>query len=392
MEKEKKFQKEKIGGSGYINKNCWLVKTVNYPSAKRCCYCESKFRHCLFFQYLIVSLALIIPLLILSFLIEGKISKLIIVSIFVLVIVYGYFFSQSTEKIVKANFFLKKTKDALKELTDNLEEKVDEQTKDIRQKNKYLQELLNMKSEFLRVVNHQLNTPLSIMRSAFGMAEEKNLTPDQGIQTASRGLERMSRTIADFWEAYQLEGEKIKMNQETTDITKIIERLIEEKQGLKLACERELKISVEWPKFKIPLVWCDPKKITHAISNLLDNAVFYTPKGSITVSYELAGKGYLKVNIKDTGAGISQENKKRLFEKFSRGQGATELHPDGSGLGLYIARKIVEGNDGIMTHFSAGQDQGSTFSFTIPIYADQKPVTAKYQKNNKVKTKTTILP
>ena len=353
---------KKIGGGDYLNKNCWLIKNLNYAPYKRCQYCELKFRNCLFLQYQTVSLFLIILFFSLFLLIEKRVSTLVIITVFTLIIVYGYFFNSSTEKIVKANFFLKKTKDAL-----------NEQTNDIKRKNKYLQELLNMKSEFLRVVNHQLNTPLSIMRSAFGMAEEKVLTPSQSIQTASQGLERMSQTIADFWDAYKLEGEKIKMNQAITDIAKIINRLIEEKQGLRLARERELKISAEQPKFKIPLVWCDPKKITHVISNLLDNAVFYTTLGSITVSYELADKGYLKVNIKDTGAGLSKENKKRLFKKFSRGQGATELHPDGSGLGLYIARKIVEGNDGAMTHFSAGKGKGSLFSFTVPIYADQKP-------------------
>ena len=82
MEITEKFQIEKrMGEPGCVNKNSWLVKTLNYPPAERCQYCELKFRNCLFFQYLIISLILIFFILTLSFLIEGNISKLLIISI-----------------------------------------------------------------------------------------------------------------------------------------------------------------------------------------------------------------------------------------------------------------------------------------------------------------------
>lgn len=104
----------------------------------------------------------------------------------------------------------------------------------------------------------------------------------------------------------------------------------------------------------------------------LDNAVYYTREGKVTVYYELLNNNYLQVNIKDTGAGIAEADKQKLFQKFSRGDKATDLHPDGSGLGLFIAKKIVEGNFGQLSYFSQGQGQGSTFSFTMPIYKNQQ--------------------
>lgn len=107
-------------------------------------------------------------------------------------------------------------------------------------------------------------------------------------------------------------------------------------------------------------------------SNLLDNAVHYTRKGKITVYYELLDNNYLKVNIKDIGAGINETDKQKLFQKFSRGQHATDLRPDGSGLGLFIAKKIVEGNFGQLAYLSDGKDRGSTFSFTVPLYKNQQ--------------------
>ena len=268
----------------------------------------------------------------------------------------------------------------IQEFNATLKQKVAEQTKDILQKsediskkNQYLQELLNMKTDFLRVVNHQLNTPLSIMKIAYSMVKDHSFSADKGFVYAEAGLNRMDQTISDFWDAFQLEGEKMEMNPEPVDIAKMITSELEEKKKLKLAQERKLKLVIEKPAFSVPLVWCDPKRIIHVISNLLDNAVFYTAAGGVTVSYE-AGADFLKVNIKDTGAGISDQNKEKIFQKFSRGVGATVLHPDGSGLGLYIAKKIVEGSDGQLTYASAGENKGSTFSFALPLYKNQQPV------------------
>lgn len=277
----------------------------------------------------------------------------------------------------------------VQDFSQTLKQKVNEQTKeiktqskDIEEKNKYLQELLNMKTDFLRVVNHQLNTPLAVMKGYFSMMEEGSYPKEKAMKSVKGGLERISSTVSDFWDAYELEGERMNMEPQKTDITEIVNRLIPEKQKLQLAQERNLEVSVKKPNFKIPLVWCDYKKTAHVISNLLDNAVYYTRKGAVTLSYEMAGKDYLKINIKDTGVGISEEGKKKLFQKFSRGQNATDLRPDGSGLGLFIAKKIVEGNNGEISCFSEGIGKGSTFSFTIPIYKNQqtaigqeKPVT-----------------
>lgn len=231
------------------------------------------------------------------------------------------------------------------------------------------------------------------------------------MKIAAAGLSRINQTVSDFWDAYELEGEKMKMNPEKVDIQTIVDKLLPEKKKLKLAQERNLRFLVKRPDFsakgampasgaesaslagqaggKLPLVWCDAKKIEHVISNLLDNAVFYTPKGEVTVDYELIDGEQLKVKIKDTGAGISAKDKEKLFQKFSRGVGASSLHPDGSGLGLYIAKKIVEGNDGKMTFASEGLGQGSTFSFTLPVYKNQKVSSGK-QAEKEIGSRETI--
>ncbi|MEK7173047.1 MAG: histidine kinase dimerization/phospho-acceptor domain-containing protein, partial [Patescibacteria group bacterium] len=176
----------KIGEQGYVNKNCWLAKNLKYPPSKRCQYCESKFPNCLFFRYSIVSLILIILILIASFLIEGHVSRLVIISIFVLVIVYGYFFDKSTEDIIEANFAQRKAKEALEELSENLQEKVAEQTKELqesyqkveaayeieKQAHKELKRIDEAKSQFIMATQHHLRTPLTALKGYLSMSLE----------------------------------------------------------------------------------------------------------------------------------------------------------------------------------------------------------------------------
>ncbi|MFA5076116.1 MAG: hybrid sensor histidine kinase/response regulator [Patescibacteria group bacterium] len=365
---------KKIGGDDYRNNDCWLVKNLGYAPYRRCQYCEFKFRRCLFLQYQVISLFLIALAFILFILIEKRLSWLVVITVFILVIVYGYFFNRSTERIIKANFSLKRATDALKELTDNLESKVAEQTSRISDKNKHLEELLGMKSDFLRVVNHQLNTPLSVMRSAYSMLQEKTLPPKQALIYLGSGLEAMSNTIQDFWDAFELEGQEMQANFAVVDIERIINDQVDTKRLLKITQERKIKLVYQKPSFEVPKVFCDPKKIVHVISNLLDNAIFYTPAGSVTVSLGKVKQNtseYLKVFVTDTGAGISLDDQKRMFRKFSRGDSANNLHPDGSGLGLYIAQKVVGGCGGKLELEKTEIGKGTTFSFILPISTGQ---------------------
>jgi len=150
MEKGEKSQREKIGTPEYINENCWLAKTLNYSPAKRCQYCELKFHNCLFFQYLIISLILILFLFTLSFLIEGKISKLVVISIFALVIIYGYFFNKNTDKIIEANFAQRKATKTLEEARTTLQIKVEARTKELKELAESLDEQVKERTKELQ--------------------------------------------------------------------------------------------------------------------------------------------------------------------------------------------------------------------------------------------------
>jgi signal transduction histidine kinase len=117
---------------------------------------------------------------------------------------------------------------------------------------------------------------------------------------------------------------------------------------------------------ELPKVNVDVEKISLAIQNLLDNAIRYTPSGGkITVSLETKGN-YIEFSIKDTGIGIPKTQQERIFTKFFRGSNALKTETEGSGLGLFIVKNIIEAHGGKIW-FESEEGKGTTFYFTLPV-------------------------
>ncbi|MEK9201666.1 MAG: ATP-binding protein, partial [Patescibacteria group bacterium] len=110
------------------------------------------------------------------------------------------------------------------------------------------------------------------------------------------------------------------------------------------------------------------KKIKEVMINLIDNAIHYTQHGSITLTVsDLEEKGIVRISVKDTGIGVLKEDVSSLFKKFSRMENAKKISSEGTGLGLYVAKLIVEDHKGVMRVESEGLNTGSEFIFELPI-------------------------
>jgi signal transduction histidine kinase len=128
---------------------------------------------------------------------------------------------------------------------------------------------------------------------------------------------------------------------------------------------RGLNLQFDKPKQKLPQVKVDVEKIRLAIQNLLDNAVRYSPAGSkITIALS-EQDGQIEFRIQDQGIGIPEDQHSRVFEKFFRGANAARMETQGSGLGLFIAKNIIEAHGGRIW-FESEQDKGATFHFILP--------------------------
>jgi signal transduction histidine kinase len=374
MAKQKKKKIEELaGGDSYVNHQCWLADTLGYSPVNRCRYCDIKFRECLFFQHLIVSLVLVVFLLGLSYLVEGGITRTFIVSIIVLIVVYSYFFSRSTEKIIKVNFAEKKAREALDSLNQELEKRVEVRTRELEKAYQELQALDRAKTEFISIASHQLRTPLGAMRGYlsmlingdFGVLGSEAQRASQEVYQASLRLLKLSN---DLLNVSQIESGKVALNYETVSVLDLINNILE---PLKIeAKEKKVKLKVEADK-DLPSIEIDADKIRQVLMNIIDNAIKYSQAGQVNIILS-SDKKNLLIEIKDSGPGLSADDIDNLFRSFFRGQSGKELHPAGSGLGLYVAKKFVDQHYGCLWAESPGVGQGSSFFIELPIKKSKK--------------------
>ncbi|MFA5030437.1 MAG: HAMP domain-containing sensor histidine kinase [Patescibacteria group bacterium] len=360
-----------VGQPGYLNKNCWLVKNLNYAPYKRCQYCNYKFRNCLFLHYQVISVAIIICFLTLFFLIEGKISILVIFSLFTLVIIYGYFFNKSTEKIIKANFDQRKAKIALEELTEKLEERVDSQTKDIKKKAEHLEKLLIMRSEFLDVASHQLRTPTSVIKGTLSMMKEGDFDKldkekkQEFIEGMFQKSKKLESIINDILIASEMDTSDFDIKvEDEIELGKFLEQEVKEHQFD--ASEKKIKLIFEEFSTGPYKIKGSLKYLEQVITNLLDNAIHYTSKGFVKASIRKVGNNAL-IAISDSGIGIPKDDIARIFNKFIRGKNAINVYTDGSGLGLFIIKRVMDKHPYSKVWAESKEGKGSTFFLQFPL-------------------------
>ena len=232
-----------------------------------------------------------------------------------------------------------------------------------------LKRLLETKTEFLQIVNHQLRTPISIMNGYFEffrrgtydtLSSEKKIDIQGKILTA---LTQLNETIDSMMEAFELEGGHPEMTEEIFDLAKETDEIAREFENA--AAKKKIKIEKSLPG-RISIK-SDLRHLRAIISNLIDNAIKYTPPGGkISISLiERADEALIKIT--DTGIGLSREDLSLIFHKFTRTPEGKKTVPGGSGLGLYIARKIAAELGGGITAESKGRNQGSTFTLELPI-------------------------
>jgi len=241
--------------------------------------------------------------------------------------------------------------------------------KKIQDANIHLQRLDVAKSEFLSIASHQLRTPLTAIKGYISMIIEgdygKAPTPMLKIlKDVFESSNRLARLINIFLNVSRIEAGKFHLDLSETDFEKTLGEVI--KELTPIAEAKKLKLIFKKPKISLPPIKVDKDKIKDVIYNLIDNSIKYTPAGKVTITLEKIDNSIL-TSIKDTGIGIKPAEAKELFNKFVRGEGIARIQPDGSGLGLFIAKKITEAHGGKICVESEGKGKGSTFYFTLPI-------------------------
>lgn len=235
--------------------------------------------------------------------------------------------------------------------------------------NAHLKELDRAKSEFVSIASHQLRTPMTGIMGYLSMMTQGDfgkIKPEhQKILTDLLSeSQRMIRLINQFLNVSKIEAGKFTYSWKATQLEDLVTRVVKEVE--KPAADKGLKLTIKMPKTKLPMIQADADKVEDVILNLLDNAIKYTAKGTVTASVGL-DNGNVHFAVKDSGIGIKPKDATELFNKFVRGSGIAQIHPDGSGLGLFIAKSIIDAHGGKIWVESAGEGKGSTFQFTLPL-------------------------
>jgi PAS domain S-box-containing protein len=226
-----------------------------------------------------------------------------------------------------------------------------------------------MKTEFVSIAAHQLRTPLSAIKWTLRMvldgdtgeitAEQKELLEKTYVSN-----ERMISLINDLLNVTKIEEGRFLYKQQLASLEEITSIVIENSQ--ELLKMKKMSLTFDKPQEALPLVSVDKEKMELAVQNLLENAIKYTPEGGqINISLQRED-GNVLFRIKDTGVGIPDSQRSRIFTKFFRGDNVIRMETEGSGLGLYTASNIVEAHKGKIW-FDSKEGQGTSFYFTIPI-------------------------
>jgi signal transduction histidine kinase len=263
----------------------------------------------------------------------------------------------------------------------------------LKKANTRLMELDKTKDEFISMASHQLRTPLTTVKGYLSMVLEGDVGPVSKnerdmIQRAFDGAERMVFLIADLLNVSRLQSGKFIIENKPTDLVKLVAAEVEQLQ--EAAKNHDLKLSFHKPA-NFPKLNLDENKILQVIMNFLDNAIYYTPKGgSIDVALQATDKE-VSYTVTDTGLGVPKAEQHKLFSKFYRAGNARKMRPDGTGLGLFMAKKVIAAQGGAII-FKSEEGKGSIFGFSFPKHAVEtksKPPgeTDKSESKPKVKAK-----
>lgn len=249
---------------------------------------------------------------------------------------------------------------------ETLQQRIDDATRQLRKSNEKLKQLDETKDDFISMASHQLRTPLTSIKGYVSMVLDGDAGKISPLQAKLLGQafissQRMVYLISDLLNVSRLRTGKFIVEPTICDLSVMVQE--EVKQLIETAKGRNLELIYHKPS-QFPPLLLDETKMRQVIMNFIDNAIYYTPAGgSITVELKELPK-IVEFTVTDTGIGVPKAEQHHLFSKFYRAHNAKRARPDGTGLGLFMARKVILTLGGA-TIFRSQEGKGSTFGFTF---------------------------
>jgi two-component system phosphate regulon sensor histidine kinase PhoR len=261
---------------------------------------------------------------------------------------------------------LARLQQASRRQAERLQETVAQRTLELREALVRAQDADRVKSEFVSNVSHELRSPLANLKLYLNLLSRgRPEKREEYMGTLHREADRLQDLIEGLLDLSRLDLDKTQANLEPTDLNRLVDTLVTDRRVL--ISDHGLRLMVELGA-DLPLARADPKLIEQVLTNLLTNAVNYTPVGgSITLRtgvVETNSRRWATVSVADTGPGMTREERDHLFERFYRGAAGRSSGIPGTGLGLAICREIIDRHDGRIT-VKSRVGQGSTFTIWL---------------------------
>lgn len=225
-----------------------------------------------------------------------------------------------------------------------------------------------LKTEFVNIVSHQIRAPLSNLKWAIeilmsGRMGEVEASQLEYFKIIRENTSRMSELAKDLLIVSRIEQGRLFFGKEAISLVSLTQEIISRLKPLVQASNVEVEFEA---RESLPEIWSDPSHIKLVVENLLENAIRYTgKKGKVIIKLKNIGNS-LRFEAEDNGVGIPKEDQKYIFQKFFRAQNVLRYKTQGTGLGLYISRFIIN-REGGKLGFKSEEKKGSTFWFTLPI-------------------------
>lgn len=238
-------------------------------------------------------------------------------------------------------------------------------------------EVDRLKSEFVATVSHELRTPMTPIKGyieflLMGGAGELNEQQLQFVEIIKSNVDRLSILVNDLLDVSRIEAGKVALSFQPINLETALEEAVQSVLQQSVEDAKAVNIETNVPE-DLPSVYGDTERVRQIFSNLIDNAYRYSPENSTVQVNVIKTNGKVQIDIIDQGIGIYPDEQDKIFERFYRGENHMVMATAGTGLGLPIVKELIEMHNGEIWVTSTGvPGEGSTFSFTLPIYTENQ--------------------
>ncbi len=229
-----------------------------------------------------------------------------------------------------------------------------------------LYQIESMRRQLIGDVSHELRTPLTAIKGSMeGLMDGVLPATDETYQQIHQEAERLNRLVDDLQELSRVESGAYELDLQRTELAAVLRTLVKRFRGPFGA--KGVALDLNLPA-DLPPILADEHRILQVLTNLTGNALMYTPAGGTVTVSAIRKNGTVQVTVRDTGAGIAPEHLSHIFDRFYRvDKSRSRAAGGGSGIGLTIAKYLVEAHRGKIWAESEGIGKGSAFSFTLPV-------------------------